>query len=205
MWRWLFYAVVIIAIVILWRDVRRRREAANFVPSERLNAHQAHLKALFASFIEVAEKNGLDYWISDGTLLGAVRERDIIKWDDDVDLQIPEATLDQLKRLQPGLKRQGIELALDDDIWRFRYVDHSAYIDLFVMKREGDRWVYADGKLTERWPAGYFLKSEVYPLRKYKFGHLIVDGPRDHEGYLSRMYGEWRVPDKWRMNHGYSL
>lgn len=56
--------------------------------NNKIECRKIQLKLLDA-LKEVCDKNGLVYWIDFGTLLGAVRYRGFIPWDDDIDVSMP--------------------------------------------------------------------------------------------------------------------
>ena len=51
---------------------------------------------LLAIFDKVCKKHGLIYWLTYGTLLGAVRHKGFIPWDDDMDVAMPREHFDKL-------------------------------------------------------------------------------------------------------------
>ncbi len=94
---------------------------------------------------EVCKKNNIEYWAFYGTLLGTIRHKGFIPWDDDIDLAM---TRDQLNKLRETIR--GTELDIDD----FTIIDEFGYvctiyklhfvgigdviIDIFVMDEIGD-------------------------------------------------------------------
>lgn len=53
------------------------------------NEHKEILLNIFDFLIEVCKKHKILYFISSGTLLGAVRHKGFIPWDDDIDVMMP--------------------------------------------------------------------------------------------------------------------
>lgn len=64
--------------------------------------HKADMLDLLVEFDKFCEEHGLRYYLSGGTLLGAVRHKGFIPWDDDVDVNMPRPDCEKLMELSGG-------------------------------------------------------------------------------------------------------
>ncbi len=103
---------------------------------------------LLIKFHEYCEKNNLQYMVTYGSLIGAVRHQGFIPWDDDIDVMMPRADYSILINLLKEEKIENIDL-LDSSIEEYYYpfaklcdnrtiakadnnkTEHGIWIDIF--------------------------------------------------------------------------
>lgn len=162
------------------------------------------LYQVFKDIHELFSAFDIEYWVDGGTLLGAVRHKGIILWDDDIDLCIAKKHEQRLLRLKPLLAKLGYKLV----VMPFGYTIKSpqAFLDLFFMDNKKGKYIYAD-KNTQTFFAKrdggpiYYTHSELFPLKLYPFGDLKVWGPQDPIPYLNNYFKDWQTTAKFLIHH----
>lgn len=96
---------------------------------------QAQLLDMVRELDAVCRRNGIEYTLLGGTMLGAVRHGGFIPWDDDIDLAF---TADALERFSRALGRESKRYAITfEDTWVARMVPREPmggqrpFLDLF--------------------------------------------------------------------------
>jgi len=64
-----------------------------------LRKAQLRMLGMMVYVDKLCRENHLSYWLEGGTLLGAVRHKGFIPWDDDVDIYMPVEDARQLKKI----------------------------------------------------------------------------------------------------------
>lgn len=145
-------------------------------------------------------RHNIPYFIESGTLIGAVRHKGIIPWDNDCDISVNIKDIPTILK-QPFKKDlkdygYGIKNKMKSDGWLKVYKIGAKHpdIDIFPVKykKKGNTKVlhYAESKPAGWWPKMWIKNSDVFPLKEYKLGAITVLGPKNPKPYLDRSYGK---------------
>ena len=91
------------------------------------------LYVLMEKFHNMSIKYNLEYVIDGGTLLGAVRHKNIIPWDDDLDIMVIKSNgnLEKLKQIFKELKLSNIENSKFDFGYKLFLNDGLNYVVVY--------------------------------------------------------------------------
>ena len=147
-----------------------------------------HLYNILKDVTNVLEKNNLEYFISFGTLLGAIRHKGLIPWDTDIDIIIPEQIKEQIfNTLKDQLDTHYIvkkdkENNIVGSLMRvYLSKTNTLHLDLFTYLED----------TTQNIIFGYnriFSKTDIYPLRKIDFYDIKLFAPQDTNKHLQMLY-----------------
>ena len=154
-------------------------------------------KKCFLEIVEIFEKNKIDFFIQAGTVLGARRENDFIKWDWDVEFGIFEKEfISNYELIKSELLKKDFKIFHEIksskdgkiDVWK----DFEPKTTLYEILC----WHYDSKKDSfYRWNInipGKFFKTK----NTIEFFGKELNCPGPVEEYLTYQYGNWKTPKR---------
>lgn len=178
------------------------------IPIE-LESSQKKMLDMLIEFDNISKKYNFKYWVIDGVLLGAIRNKGWIPWDGDIDIGMLKNDFIKFKNT--------IREELPDTLW-LQYIDndinyteekmakirdlYSCYIeyseknkkshnglqiDIFLYNE--DQNILSSGFSEDFDPS--FLKTDIFPLKTYVFESIEVPIPNEYDKILKKCYGDY--------------
>lgn len=128
-----------------------------------LRRHQLLMLDMLKKIDRLCRDNGISYWLSSGTCLGALRHKGFIPWDDDVDIEMFEEDFIRLRRImsasplpdmvwqdadtdinyvQPFAKIRDTNTEICEDSYDSRYRHRGVFIDVFALRPSSSHRLY---------------------------------------------------------------
>lgn len=143
---------------------------------------------------EILDNNSIEFILLFGTLLGAIRDKGFITYDEDIDLAILEENRTKILDLLFEFRKVGLEVARYDDRGLLSLIKNEEYIDLYFFKKYESNILKCCGMLIPK----LFLED----LMQIDFLGEKFNVPVDYEGYLEYQYGsDWRIPVEYKYSN----
>jgi lipopolysaccharide cholinephosphotransferase len=173
-------------------------------------------KVLF-TITALLSQHKIPYHLEGGTLLGIVRDNDLLPWDNDVDISVPSAFAGEILKLRFALLLKGYKISCRRsliDVGPIRQGQYSAfkikpilgYMAHWFLPSYEQHFIVMDifMKTSDQQHTYWQAKDKVMRVgNKYYESFETVDYqehslrvPNHFKEYLTQKYGNWSVPVK---------
>ena len=129
-------------------DTVQVNELEELNKNKKMSEVQNHILDMTKQLVKILDSNHIKYYMIGGTLLGAIRHKGFIPWDDDIDIGVPRHDYDRFleiadKVLPPSLKLRTYYDESEHHYYFARVVDSRYHIlrQGSLKEREEELWV----------------------------------------------------------------
>lgn len=187
----------------------RQKNPDIFIPQNQIN----EIYQIMFDIHNFLLKYDIPYFAFGGTLIGAVRNKGLIYWDDDLDICTTNKHIEKIKSLEKILNLNGFSIS---NFWggiKIYYTDNKMiknlgwshikesyfdwswpFVDIFGCEIVNDKVLINNHNNK---PNCFFYKNDLFPLKLYKFGNIQIYGPRNSLNFLNKCFGsDWNTKAK---------
>lgn len=175
-------------------------------PRNGVEIYQQGNVKLLKELIQICNDNGLMYWLQSGTLLGAVRHKGAVPWDDDTDIGMMRADIHKLRKILENNQTYYVSMIYDychkSRQMRFRTRNREivCFIDIYIY----DSAENADDSTWNNW---YTEKHSIVerfiqdsdPIIKEWEKEFYVEDTSELGKKLTQKYSEYYPPEEQLM------
>ena len=162
------------------------------------NMNKTVMACNMRDFKRIMDANGIKFFLIFGTLLGAVRDKDYIDWDTDVDTGCYYEDYEKIKALDDKFRDVGFKVLPKEIIPPMDgyYIRDQEKIEIWFFKKDATHYAY-DNKI--KYEHKFLDKLDTIDLCGTEF-----NTPSFREEFLEVTYGDWKTP-KRRENGGHYI
>ena len=159
---------------------------------------------LLKHFDEFCNKHNIQYWVDGGTMLGCMRERGQIPYDNDADVGVFEDAYNKIISLKSELESEPFNYVFKEEAFGcFKILSRNVAIqtseeviispclDIFMYKEFKDLIIIANEDFRRKFPQCYHMRLDFYPLIKAPYKELGLSCVNNPLPYLNRQYPNW--------------
>ena len=109
---------------------------------------------ILKEFVRICEKHSLQYYLIGGTLLGAVRHKGFIPWDDDIDVAMPRKDYEKFAVISKS--------ELQPEYFYQNSTTDSGYFLTYAKLRRNNSFFYEERFINSHFHKGIFI--DIFPL-----------------------------------------
>jgi LicD family len=161
---------------------------------------QAALDFLF-ELSQCLNRAGIRHWVTDGSLLGLIRQNALLAWDNDIDIAVsPGASFEAMHR---AMDEAGQPLHMirrrNEQVISVKVCRGGIRADIYLLSNQGGKFVDYEG-------SGGFTLAMSHPAVEVVeriFANRTFPVPAKAEAYLTHLYGpSWKIPHpNWSWKH----
>ena len=166
-------------------------KSTNFKMLSQTNVNE--LYEMFGHLIKILNKYNFEWSVTGGTLLGTIRNKGLILYDDDIDICINTKDVGKLfthmnEFTDNRYKISHIKFGPASLIKFKSEKQGGSWIDIFLVEDETEDGTYISQYKNGKWK---YVKDGYKPFKKSLFGDLEVNIPNKSKEYLDTWYPEW--------------